>query len=69
MCKHFCLYFHVTSKELKRWLANLGATFKPGKGSHLKVYLNGRQTVIPMHSKDLKPGTLAAIKRQFGLKD
>jgi mRNA interferase HicA len=44
----------MTSKELKRWLANLGATFKQGKGSHLKVYLNGRQTVIPMHSKDLK---------------
>jgi mRNA interferase HicA len=32
----------MTSKELKRWLANLGATFKLGKGSHLKVYLNGR---------------------------
>ena len=59
----------MTSKELKRWLASLGATFKPGKGSHLKVYLNRRQTVIPMHSKDLKPGTLAAIKRQLGLKD
>ena len=42
---------------------------QPGKGSHLKVYLNGRQTVIPMHSKDLKPGTLVAIKRQLGLKD
>lgn len=59
----------MTSKELKRWLAGLGATFKPGKGSHLKVYLNGRQTVIPMHGKDLKPGTLAAIRRQLGLKD
>ena len=59
----------MTSRELKRWLASLGATFKPGKGSHLKVYLNGRQTVIPMHSKDLKPGTLGAIKRQLGLKE
>jgi predicted RNA binding protein YcfA (HicA-like mRNA interferase family) len=34
-----------------------------------EVYLNGRQTVIPMHSTDLNPGTLAAIKRQLGLKD
>ncbi len=59
----------MTPKELKRWLANLGATFKPGKGSHLKVYLNSRQTVIPMHNKDIKSGTLAAIKRQLGLKD
>jgi len=25
--------------------------------------------VIPMHGKDLKPGTLAAIKGQLGLKD
>ena len=59
----------MTPKELKRWLANLGATFKPGKGSHLKVYLNSRQTVIPMHNKDIKSGTLAAIKRQLGLQD
>jgi len=67
--KQFCLYSRTTSKELKRWLASLGAAFKQGKGSHLKVYLNGRQTVIPMHGKDLKPGTLAAIKRQLGLKE
>lgn len=40
-----------------------------GKGSHLKVYLNGRQTVIPMHGKDLKAGTPAAIKKQLGLQD
>jgi mRNA interferase HicA len=59
----------MTSKELKRWLASLGASFKAGKGSHLKVYLNGRQAVIPMHGKDIKPSTLAAIRRQLGLKD
>jgi mRNA interferase HicA len=63
------LIFLYDLQRAERWLANLGATFKLGKGSHLKVYLNGRQTVIPMHSKDLKPGTLAAIKRQLGLKD
>lgn len=59
----------MTSKELKRWLASLGATFKLGKGSHLKVYLKGRQAVIPMHGKDLRPGTPVAVKRQLGLKD
>jgi len=44
----------VKSSEFKRWLADQGATFKPGKGSHLKVSLNGRPSVLPMHSKDLK---------------
>jgi predicted RNA binding protein YcfA (HicA-like mRNA interferase family) len=31
--------------------------------------LQRAETVIPMHGKDLKPGTLVAIKRQLGLKD
>jgi mRNA interferase HicA len=58
----------MTSKELKRELAALGATFKPGKGSHLHVELNGKFSVIPMHNKDLPKGTLLAIKKQLGLK-
>lgn len=28
----------------------------------------GRQTVVPSHSKDLKTGTVEAIKKQLGLK-
>jgi mRNA interferase HicA len=59
----------MTSKEFKRWLAELGATFKAGKGSHLKVYLNGRQSVLPMHSSELKKGTVEGIKKQLGLKE
>jgi mRNA interferase HicA len=58
----------VTGKELKRELASLGATFKEAKGSHLKVLLNGKQSVIPMHNKDLPIGTLKAIRKQLGLK-
>jgi mRNA interferase HicA len=58
----------MNSKEFKRWLAKQGAIFKPGKGSHLKVFLNGHQTVLPMHSADLKKGTVEAIKRQLRLK-
>jgi mRNA interferase HicA len=34
----------MKSKEFKHWLAKQGATFAPGKGSHLKVYLNRRQS-------------------------
>jgi mRNA interferase HicA len=58
----------VTSKEFKRWLAAQGAAFKAGKGSHLKVYLNGRQSVLPMHNAELKKGLVEAIKKQLGLK-
>jgi mRNA interferase HicA len=57
----------VKSSEFKRWLADQGATFKPGKGSHLKVTLNGKNSVLPMHSKELGAGLVAAIKKQLGL--
>jgi mRNA interferase HicA len=59
---------NVTSKEFRRWLAQQGASFKAGKGSHLKVYLNGRQSVLPMHNAELKKGLVEAIKKQLGLK-
>jgi len=58
----------VKSSEFKRWLAEQGATFESAKGSHLKVTLNGRTSYLPMHSKDLKIGTLKGIKKQLGLK-
>ena len=58
----------VKSSEFKRWLAAQGATFKAGKGSHLRVELNGKITILPMHSKDMKKGTVEGIKRQLGLK-
>ncbi len=57
----------MKSSELKRWLAAQGATFQPAKGSHIKVYLNGRVSVLPMHNKDLKTGTVQGIKKQLGL--
>lgn len=54
---------------MKRWLAGLGATFAPAKGSHVRVFLNGKQTILPMHGKkELRPGTERAIKQQLGLK-
>ncbi len=58
----------MNSRQFKRWLEKQGATFEQGKGSHLKVYLNGRQSVLPMHGKqELGKGLVAAIKRQLGL--
>jgi mRNA interferase HicA len=58
----------MKSSELKRWLAKQGATFTPAKGSHFHVILNGKQSIIPMHSKDIPRGTVEAIKKQLGLK-
>ncbi len=59
----------VNSKQLKKWLEQKGATIVKGKGSHLKVFLNGKQSVLPMHgTKELGKGIEDAIKRQLGLK-
>jgi len=58
----------MKSKEFKRWLAKQGATFGAMKGSHLKVYLNDRRAILPMHNAELKTGTVEAIKKQLGLK-
>jgi mRNA interferase HicA len=49
-------------------LTKQGATFASGKGGHLKVYVGDRRSVLPMHSKELKKGTVEAIKKQLGLK-
>jgi mRNA interferase HicA len=58
----------MKSAEMKRWLAKQGATFSPGKGGHLHVTLNGRRSVLPMHSKDISRGLEMDIKKQLGLK-
>lgn len=59
----------VNSKQFKKWLASQGATFAPGKGGHLKVTLNGKRSVLPMGSGELKKGTQEGIKKQLGLKE
>jgi len=59
----------MNSKEFKKWLALQGATFTQGKGSHLKVMLGGRSSVLPMHgTKEIGKGLQAKIKRDLGLK-
>ncbi|MDR0311473.1 MAG: type II toxin-antitoxin system HicA family toxin [Acidobacteriota bacterium] len=58
----------MNSKEFKRWLAKRGATFGTMKGSHLKIYLGGKQAILPMHGAELKTGTVESIKKQLGLK-
>lgn len=61
------IYVHqVTSAEFKRWLERQGATFEPAKGGHFWVMLRGRRA---MHGsrKEMKNGTIAAIKKQLGV--
>lgn len=36
-------------------------------GSHTMVTLNGRQTTVPRHAKDLGTGLFQAIRKQLGL--
>jgi mRNA interferase HicA len=68
--QQICSAHIMTSRELKRWLERQGATFEAGKGGHLKVFLNGRMSVLPMHGKgkELGTGLVNAIKRDLGLK-
>jgi len=58
----------MKSSEMRRWLTKLGATFKPGKGSHVHVTLNGRKSIMPMHNKELGTGLAEQIKKDLGLK-
>jgi len=62
-------YCAVKSSEFRRWLAKQGLTFGTRKGSHLKLSLNGRQSILPMHCKELGKGLVETIKKQLGLKD
>jgi mRNA interferase HicA len=59
----------MNSKQFKKWLEQQGASFLQGKGSHLKVFLGGKQTILPMHgTKEIGKGLEAKIKRDLGLK-
>jgi mRNA interferase HicA len=58
----------VKQSEFVKWLQSQGATFEHGT-KHLKVYCNGKQTILPRHpSQELKKGTIEGVKKQLGLK-
>ena len=60
----------MTSQELKRWLTKQGCTFGIQVGSHLKVFLGGKGSILPIHgsSHELGTGLVNKIKRDLGLK-
>jgi mRNA interferase HicA len=58
----------VKQSEFVRWLRLQGATFEEGR-NHLKVYLNGEQTILPRHpGKELKMPLIEGVKKQLKLK-
>jgi mRNA interferase HicA len=59
----------MKSTEFKRWLAKQGVTFGTQTGSHLKLFFQDSQSVLPMHHKDISKGLLEDIKKQLGLKN
>lgn len=55
--------------EFRRWLERQGAKIVPGRGSHHKVSLNGRMSILPDHgSKEMGKGLMEKIKKDLGLK-
>ena len=55
--------------EFRKWLVRQGAVFKSTKGSHFRVYLNGRQSIFPDHgAKEIGQGLVQKIKKDLGLK-
>jgi predicted RNA binding protein YcfA (HicA-like mRNA interferase family) len=60
----------MTSREVLRRLRRLGAEIVPGrgKGGHVLVLLGDRRSVVPTGSGDLPTGTLAAIRKDLGLR-
>jgi mRNA interferase HicA len=60
----------MKNTEFIRWLTRKGCVFKQAKGSHMKVFYDNRQSVVPVHKgKDIKEGTRRAIMKQLGLKE
>lgn len=54
--------------EFRRWLQKQGVEFKPAKGSHFKVYFNGRVSIFPDHgAKEMPSALIKAIKKDLGL--
>ncbi|HEX9200478.1 MAG TPA: type II toxin-antitoxin system HicA family toxin [Acidobacteriaceae bacterium] len=58
----------MKSTEFKRWLSKQGVSFGTSNGSHLKLELNGKTSILPMHNKELGTGLVESIKKQLGLK-
>lgn len=60
----------INSKKLLKFLKKRGFYIHHQVGSHIvlkSVEEDSRRVTLPMHSKDIKPGTLASILKQAGI--
>ncbi|WP_219097621.1 type II toxin-antitoxin system HicA family toxin [Pseudomonas sp. UMAB-40] len=56
--------------EFRRWLKAQGVTFKSAKGSHFRIYLNGKSSTFADHgAKEMPEGTRKQILKDLSLKD
>jgi mRNA interferase HicA len=59
----------VKYSEFRRWLESRGVVIEPGKGSHHKASLSGKETILPYHgSKEIGKGLMEKIKKDLKLK-
>lgn len=55
-------------RHLRRLATRRGRAIRVQEGgSHTRITLNGRQTTVPRHPKDLGTGLFQAIRKQLGL--
>jgi predicted RNA binding protein YcfA (HicA-like mRNA interferase family) len=58
----------VKPKQIRKILLAHGFLERTGKGSHrVFTHLDGRRTVVAMHTKPLTVGTLSAIIKQTNI--
>lgn len=58
----------VKPREIEKVLINLGFTSRSGKGSHVVFnHTDGRRTVVPVHNRPVRVGTLRAILKQIDI--
>lgn len=60
----------VTPKNLLKFLKNKGFYISRQSGSHMILHHsldNTKRITLPIHNKDLKPGTLLSILKQAGI--
>jgi mRNA interferase HicA len=66
-----CIIGAINSRQAKRFLAQRGCSFEPGKGGHLIVRRENRRSVLPQHGgrKELGKGLWLKILKDLDLKE
>lgn len=60
----------ITSKKLLKFLEKRGFYINRQSGSHMILHHDKdatKRVTLPLHNKDIKPGTLSSIMKQAGI--